>query len=216
MSGTFTLTDSGMYDAAGVWKETVTDAEVQKALGLPPEHCQEVAKACDTYRIALEACRADPIPERTHIKNDAKENCRSKITHFANEHIRFNRDAPHDLQIKLGILPADEKKKSSVSFDASPNSEIILNGRKPGVVGVRYLDGKPMARCACQIRWCISPTTPADAESMEAWNEEIFSRNPWEHSFPGKRGQMFHYSIRWILLNGEAGEWSEVKSCAIP
>jgi hypothetical protein len=46
--------------------------------------------------------------------------------------------------------------------------------------------------------------------------EESFSHNPWEHAFPGKRGKMLYYSLRWEMINGDVGQWSPVKSCIVP
>jgi hypothetical protein len=51
---------------------------------------------------------------------------------------------------------------------------------------------------------------------MTAYEEESFGHNPWRHTFPNKRGQMFYYCLRWESVSGWTSEWSEVKSCAIP
>jgi hypothetical protein len=216
MSGRFALTDGKMREVAVVWNETVSDPAVQTACNFPPAHCQKVSGACVAYTTALDDCKANGGIGKIHLKNDAKQFLKETISQFAGEHIRYNPNVPHDLQIKLGLLPADGVKKSSVSYDVGPNSEIILNGRRIGIIGVRYLGPKPSQYCICEIRWCFSTTIPAGADLMENPKEDYFSRNHWEHSFPDKRGQMFHYALRWIFANGHISPWSEVKSCSVP
>lgn len=204
------------YDIARNTKETVGNPEIQKTCGWTQEECAPVVQSADNFIIAVDACLNNRSTEKVHIKNDAKDNFKKTISQFANEHIRFNPKVPHDVQITLGLIPADEEKKESISYEAGPTSTAIINSRKPAYVEIRYEGPKPSSRCVCRIRYCFADTPPVDADLMTAFVEEYFGHNPWEHSFPDKRGKMLYYSLRWELTNGEFGQWSPVQSVVIP
>jgi hypothetical protein len=216
MADKFALTDDGMYNRAVGWNTTFSNPDIQKELGVSADDCAVVCKACTGFTIALDDLRSNGGPGKVHIKNDAKRNCKNAMSFFANKNIRYNPNVPHDLLIKLGMLPPDEVKKSHERSDVGPESKIVLNGLKLGVIGVRYIGAKPAPNCFCQIRWSFGPDVPASVEAMEKWDEEVFPHNTWEHAFLDKRGQMFHYVLRWVYNNGETSQWSAVQSCSVP
>jgi hypothetical protein len=216
MSSWLTVAERFLYELALAWKLIVGDDVQQKAYNWPAEDCAPVVVACTAFAGAYEACMSDRSPGTIHLKNDAKKTFKQSIMRFADEHVRHNRKIPHDTLMKLGIVPDDETKKSKNLPTEGPTSKVILNGQKPAVIGIRYIGPKPDPRCICCIRWSFDEVAPATAQLMQKWDEDIFSRNPWEKVFPDKRGKMFHYSLCWKLPNGWSSEWSPVISVSVP
>jgi hypothetical protein len=187
-----------------VWQVILPDTALQAAYDWPAAECTLTLAAFTAFTAARTAYQAAPTKANHTAKEELKKAAVEAMRKFARERIRNNSKMTDAQKQELGVTVADPE----------PDSEAVISAREPGVVKVRYLGAKPYGVDRIEIAWSVSETMIDGPDQLT--NNDTFSRNPWEHTFPAaERGKKLYYSLRYLTKEG-ASHWSDVREVVIP
>jgi hypothetical protein len=203
-----------LMELMALWREKLADPALQTACEWPEEECTRTLAALIACADARAAYQAAPTNANHTQKEELKQAAVEEMRKFARERIRYNRKMSDARKQEMGIRIPGLALASAAAPDTGPDSEAIISAREPGVVKVRYLGAKPYGVDWLEIAWALSGTVIDSPDQLS--NKDVFSRNPWEHTFPGAdRGKKLYYSLCYLTKAGPS-HWSEVREVIIP